>query len=47
MPIEIKVVSKEAFAKWLVTAKVEFAAAEPAKTVPTKTAIKVAVVREN
>lgn len=47
MPIEVKVVSKEEFAKWLVKAKVEFAADAPAITAPTETATKVAVVREN
>lgn len=47
MPIQINVVSKDAFAKWLVKAKVEYAADEPSRGIPQKTETKVAVVRKN
>jgi len=47
MPIQIEVVSKDAFAKWLVKAKVEYAADNPSRGTPQKTETKVAVVRKN
>jgi len=43
MPIEVKVVSKEEFAKWVVKAKVEHASDEPTGDAPTK----IAAVRQN
>jgi len=50
MPIEVKVVSKEEFAKWVVFAKKEFAAAgpfDPASPESDETATRVAAVRQN
>jgi len=47
MPIEVKVVSKEEFAKWVVFAKKEFASAAPFEPVSEEAATRVAAVHQN
>ena len=47
MPIEVKVVSKDEFAKWVVSAKEEHAAIEPINAVPVQPSTKIAEIQRN